>query len=366
MTASHDHDLTRHVVWPHELSADGMFAFPLPVRTIDYHTGGEPFRIVVSDLPATPGDSVLERRRLAPTGPLDEVRLLLCNEPRGHADMYGCFFVPPDDDGAIAGVLFWHKDGFSTACGHGTIALGTYAVDSGLVAAPDDGQVDVVIDVPSGRVIARVRRVGGRTVSVAFLNVPSFVIARDLEVSTSRGPVAVDVSFGGALYGSVRAADLGLAVEPQHVNELIAVGREIKAALLAHPQVSHPTDDRLSDAYGTIWFDELEKAPLDDSGSVWQRNCTVFADGEVDRSPCGSGTSARLALLHDSGRLATGQTLIHDSIVGSRFSARVVEVVDGPGRPAVLTEIEGNAHRTGEHSFTIDPADAIGLGFQLR
>jgi proline racemase len=263
-------------------------------------------------------------------------------------------------------VLFWHKDGFSAACGHGTIALGAYAVDSGMVVAPDDGEVDVVVDVPSGRVTARVRREGGRTVSVAFRNVPSFVIARGLEVETSRGAVTVDVSFGGAIYGSVRAADLGLAVEPHHVNELIAVGREIKAALVAHPNVSHPTDDRLSDVYGTIWYDDLGDVQEQGSDIVWQRNCTVFADGEVDRSPCGSGTSSRLALLHDSGRLGTGQTLRHDSIVGSRFVARVAAVVEGPGRPAVLTEIEGNAYRTGEHSFTIDPADAIGLGFQLR
>jgi proline racemase len=344
-----------------------MFSGQLPVRTIDYHTGGEPFRIVVSDLPHTPGDSVLERRRLAPGGPLDEVRLLLCNEPRGHGDMYGCFFVPADDSGARAGVLFWHKDGFSTACGHGTIALGAYAVDAGLVAAPDDGEVDVVIDVPSGRVTARVRRAAGRTVSVAFRNVPSFVIACDLQVETSRGAVTVDVAFGGAIYGSVRAADLGLAVEPQYVNDLIAIGREVKAALLAHPEVRHPTDDRLSDVYGTIWFDELGTVQqTNGSDALWQRNCTVFADGEVDRSPCGSGTSSRLALLHHSQRLRPGQELRHDSIVGSRFTGRVVDVVDGPGRTAVLTEIEGTAHRTGEHSFTLDPADVLGLGFQLR
>ena len=342
-----------------------MFAGPLPVRTIDYHTGGEPFRIVVSDVPSTPGATVLERRKLAPTGPLDEIRALLCNEPRGHADMYGCFFVPPDDDGARLGVLFWHKDGFSTACGHGTIALGAYAVDAGLVDAPDDGEVDVVIDVPSGRVTARVRRRGGRTEAVAFHNVPSFVIARGLSVPTSIGVATVDVSFGGAIYGSVRASELGLSVAPEHMNALIAVGREIKAALLQRPEVGHPTDDRLSDVYGTIWFDDLGL----DGDVRWQRNCTVFADGEVDRSPCGSGTSARLALLHEAGEVRTGQLLRHDSIVGSRFLARVVEVVkvvEGPGRQAVLTEIEGNAHRTGEHSFTVDPADAMGLGFQLR
>ena len=334
----------------------------LPVRTIDYHTGGEAFRIVVSDIPVTPGATVLERRTLASTGPLDELRALLCNEPRGHADMYGCFFVPPDDSGASRGVLFWHKDGFSTACGHGTIALGVYAVDAGLVAAPDNGEVDFVVDVPSGRVTARVRRVAGRTVSVAFRNVPSFVIARGLGVSTSRGDVTVDVSFGGAIYGSVRAADLGLAVAPGHVNDLIAIGREVRAALSQRPEVRHPDDDRLSDVYGTIWFDELGT----DGDVLCQRNCTVFADGEVDRSPCGSGTSSRLALLHDAGQLRTGQVLRHDSIVGSRFQGSVVETGERFGRPAVLTEVEGMAYRTGEHSFTIDPTDPIGLGFQLR
>jgi len=338
-----------------------MASVTTPVRTIDYHTGGEPFRIVVSDIPLTPGDTVLARRATAHAGPLDPLRAFLCNEPRGHADMYGCFFVPPDDAGANLGVLFWHKDGFSTACGHGTIALGTYAVDAGLVAAPDDGDVDVVVDVPSGRVTARVRRQAGRTVAVTFRNVPSFVIATGITVTTSRGPITVDVSFGGAIYGSARAADLGLAVEPEHVNDLVRVGREIKAALLRHPDVRHPDDDRLSDTYGTIWFDELPS----DGDVLRQRNCTVFADGEVDRSPCGSGTSSRLALLHHHGTISTGQTLEHLSIVGSRFLARVTEVVTHP-RHAVITEIEGVAHRTGEHSFTLDERDVLGLGFQLR
>ncbi|MSX56755.1 MAG: proline racemase, partial [Actinobacteria bacterium] len=157
-----------------------MPARHLPVRTVDYHTGGEPFRIVVSEMPATVGSTVLERRTLAPGGPLDPIRALLCNEPRGHADMYGCFLVPANDNGARTGVLFWHKDGFSTACGHGTIALGVYAVDAGWVAAPEHGEVDVVLDVPSGRVTARVRREAGCTVSVAFRNVPSFVVARGI------------------------------------------------------------------------------------------------------------------------------------------------------------------------------------------
>ena len=338
-----------------------MTSIPTPVRTIDYHTGGEPFRIVVSEMPTTPGDTVLARRAAAASGPLDPVRAFLCNEPRGHADMYGCFFVPPDDAGAHLGVLFWHKDGFSAACGHGTIALGVYAVDAGIVAAPADGEVDVVVDVPSGRVTARVERRDGRTVAATFRNVPSFVIATGIRVDTSLGPIDVDVSFGGAIYGSARAADLGLAVTPEHVNELIRVGREIKAVLSSHPAVRHPDDDRLSDTYGTIWFDEL----AGDSDVVRQRNCTVFADGEVDRSPCGSGTSARLALLHHHGTIRVGQTFEHGSIVGSTFVARVTEVLDRPRR-SVVTEIRGTAHRTGEHQFVLDPDDALGIGFQLR
>src|SRR5688572_4971552 len=145
--------------------------------------------------------------------------------------MYGCFVVPPDDDGAHLGVLFWHKDGFSTACGHGTIALGAWAADTGRVEAPLDGSVDVVVDVPSGRVTARVARVGGRSVSVEFVNVPSYVLEREIAVTTSWGEVIVDISFGGAIYAQVPAAALGLAVEPRHVDALIAAGREIKGEL---------------------------------------------------------------------------------------------------------------------------------------
>ena len=226
--------------------------------------------------------------------------------------MYGGFLVPPDDDDAHLGVLFWHKDGFSTACGHGTIALGVWAVDTGLVLAPEDGSVDVVIDVPSGRVTARVHRDGGRTVAVDFVNVPSYVLAGDVPLSTSRGEVAVTVSYGGAIYASVDAASAGLTVDPSHYQELIALGREVKRALEGSEHARHPGDDRLSGIYGTILYEDFGDTP----DGLHQRNVTVFADGEVDRSPCGSGTCARLAVLADQGRVApSGPTLRHESIV---------------------------------------------------
>jgi proline racemase/trans-L-3-hydroxyproline dehydratase len=274
--------------------------------------------------------------------------------------MYGCVVVPPDDAGARLGVLFWHKDGWSTACGHGTIALGAWAVESGLVDAPPDGVTEVVVDVPSGRVAARVRCAGGAVEAVTFRNVPAYVLARDVPVETSRGGVAVDVAYGGAIYASLPAAAGGLAVEPEHYAALIALGREVKAALEGTAVARHPADDRLSGIYGTILFDDLGDGPE----GPHQRNVTVFADGEVDRSPCGSGTSARLALLDAAGELEGD--LVHESIVGSVFRGRVVERVVAEGRDAVVTEVEGTAYRTGEHRFTLDPDDPLGTGFLLR
>ena len=335
------------------------------ISTTDYHTGGEPFRIVPEPPVPLPGDTVADRRARAMADPAAQhLRQVLSHEPRGHADMYGGLLVPPDDDGAHLGVLFWHKDGFSTACGHGTIALGAWAVDSGLVAAPDTGKVDVVIDVPSGRVKARVSRAGGRTVGVEFVSVPSFVLARGIRVPTSRGDVAVDVSFGGAIYAQVSAATLGLAVEPQHLQELIAVGREIKAAIDGSEHAVHPTDARLSGIYGTILFDDLG---VTDDGRLHQRNVTIFADGQVDRSPCGSGTAARLATLDADGRLdGPDAVLVHDSIVGSTFTASILDRLVGNGRAAVVPSISGTAFRTGEHVFHVDPDDDLVPGFVLR
>ncbi|MFI5731826.1 proline racemase family protein [Kribbella sp. NPDC051587] len=315
-----------------------------PVSVVDYHTAGEPFRIVTDGGPVVPGSTVAERRLTAQSTPaIDAVRQLLVNEPRGHADMYGCFVVPPDDAGAHFGVLFWHKDGYSTACGHGTIALGVWAVESGLVPAAPDGVTEVVIDVPSGRVVARVT-----SSEVTFQNVPSYVLARSVPVAG----VVADISFGGAFYASVSAASVGLAVIPEHYADLIAIGRQIKWAL--NDVAVHPTDPRLNGIYGTILYDDL--------GPLHQRNVTVFADGQVDRSPCGSGTSARLALLHADGLLGAGQVLTHDSIVGTTFRGRILSETPA----GVLTEVSGLAHRTGTSTFTLDPLDPLGTGFTLR
>ncbi len=336
---------------------------PSSIATTDYHTGGEPFRIVAEPPVPIPGATVAESRARAIEDPdVQGLRAVLCSEPRGHADMYGGFVVPPDDAGAHLGVLFWHKDGFSTARGHGTIALGVWAVDTGRVAAPETGSVDVIIDVPSGRVTARVHRQDARVVAVDFVNVPSWVIARDVPVTTSRGEVSVTVAYGGAIYATLPTAQLVLSVTPEHLGTLIALGREIKWALNDGEHAVHPDDPRQNGIYGTIWVDELGDA----DGEVHQRNVTVFADGEVDRSPCGSGTCARLAVLAADRRLPAGTVLRHDSIGGSTFTGTVLDTVDVDGRSAVIPQVTGMAYRTGEHEFSIDPHDPLVPGFVLR
>jgi len=319
------------------------------VSVVDYHTGGEPFRIVTGGVPPLEGATILERRRFA-RDHLDRFRCLLVHEPRGHADMYGCHVVPPNDDGADLGVVFFHNEGYSTACGHGTIALVTWALDEGIVPM-QEGENRVVVDVPSGRLETWATVDAGRVRSVRFRNVPSFVWANEIEAA---GRV-VDVAFGGAFYASLEER-----VEPRELPRLIELGRAIKAATEAEHDVVHPLEPELCGVYGVIFWQQEADVPLT------QRNVTVFADGEVDRSPCGSGTSARLALLDAQGRLPRGAALRHLSIVGSVFTGRVVGEAEVAGLPAVVTEVEGSAFRTGRADFELDPADPLGEGFLLR
>jgi proline racemase len=319
------------------------------VSAVDYHTGGEPFRIVTGGVEALRGRTILDKRRDA-LERLDHVRRLLVFEPRGHADMYGCFVVEPNDAGADLGVVFFHNAGYSTACGHGTIALVTWALDEGVVAR-QEGENHVVVDVPSGRIETWARVDRGRVRSVRFRNVPSFVWAEGLDAADR----VVDVAFGGAFY-----ATLEEKVEAAELARLVELGREIKRSLEERYEILHPLEPELRDLYGVVFWQEEPGSPLT------QRNVTVFADGEVDRSPCGSGTTARLALLDRSGRLRRGDELRHLSIVGTEFRARVVGEAQVAGAPAVVAEVEGSAYRTGEHVFTLDDEDPLGEGFLLR
>ena len=337
-----------------------MTTLERPIRTVDYHTAGEPFRIVTAGVPELEGRRILDRRRWAREN-IDDVRRLLVNEPRGHADMYGCFVTPPDDDWGDLGVVFFHNEGYSTACGHGTIALVTWAIDSGRIAVESGARsVAVTVDVPSGRLACEARLDAvGKVEAVRFRNVPSFLLARDVTVRTSRGPITVDVAFGGAFYATLEASTVGLALTRADLPQLIALERELRPALERSLEVVHPAEPDLAGIYGVIFWERL--------GPAEQRNVTVFADGEIDRSPCGSGTSARLAVLHDRGELTIGEPFRHRSLVDSVFEAWIVD--EGPpvgGHASVVTEVEGSAYRTGESMFSLDPRDPLGTGFLLR
>ena len=328
------------------------------IETVDYHTAGEPFRIVVGGVGGIPGASILDKRRYAQEH-LDDVRKLLVFEPRGHADMYGCFVTDPVDADGDLGVLFFHNAGFSTACGHGTIALVTWALESGRI--PISGETTrVFVDAPSGRLETWASCRDGDVTSVRFRNVPSFVFARDVAVTLGGRALACDISYGGAFYASVDVSLVGLSVTPQDLTELISIGREVKHAIEASTEVVHPVEPELRDVYGVIFYETLADDPLS------QRNVTIFADGEVDRSPCGSGTSARLALLDDDGTLPRGAELIHYGILDTAFIARVTDDAHAGHLPAVITEVEGSAYRTGTHVFELEPSDPLGTGFILR
>ena len=332
---------------------------PLRIETVDYHTAGEPFRIVVGGIDQVPGARILDKRRYALEN-LDAVRQLLINEPRGHADMYGCFVVDPEDAAGDLGVVFFHNAGYSTACGHGTIALVTWAIESGRIGAVEP-ETKVLVDAPSGRLetFATVR--GSDVQSVRFRNVPSFVIERGLHIKVGQRTIVCDLSYGGAFYASVDASRLGLTVTPEDLLEFISLGREIKSVIEAEVDVVHPSEPELRDVYGVIFYETLE-----DADGLTQRNVTIFADGEVDRSPCGSGTSARLALLEARGDLRRGEELTHHSIIGTVFKGRVTGDAMVGDLPAVITEVEGSAHKTGMHTFILEPGDDLGTGFFLR
>ena len=237
----------------------------LMVTTVDYHTAGEPFRIVSGGVPSLRGRTILEKRRYA-LEHLDDVRQLLVFEPRGHADMYGGFVTEPEDGGAQLGVVFFHNAGYSTACGHGTIALVTWAIDAAIV--PATGRlVEVVVDVPSGRLKTVATMQDGRVRSVRFRNVPSFVLFEGLTVTAGGRPTEVAVAFGGAFYAIVPAERFELPIEPAFVPRFIELGREIKATIEAKREIVHPLEAELAGIYGVMFTAE-------------NRNVTVFADGD--------------------------------------------------------------------------------------
>ncbi|HET8997341.1 MAG TPA: trans-3-hydroxy-L-proline dehydratase [Acetobacteraceae bacterium] len=329
------------------------------MTTVEMHTAGEPFRIVTSGFPRAPGARIVDRRAWLRDN-ADHLRRALIMEPRGHADMYAGILTDPVSPGADLGVIFAHNEGYSDHCGHGTIALATAAVQLGWVARSVP-ETRVGIDAPCGFVQAFVAWDGARAGAVRFVNVPSFLFARDIVVETpSFGRVVGDIAYGGAFYVYTSGAACGLSIIEADVERLVRFGAEVKAAANARYPVVHPEIPEINHIYGTI-IDGPPRNP----GST-QSNCCVFADRQVDRSPTGSGTAGRLAQLHARGRLTAGDVLVNDSIIGSTFSGRVLREARVGTHQAVIPEISGQAWLCGLATWMIDQHDPQRQGFLVR
>ena len=350
----------------------------ITLKTIDAHAAGEPLRLIVDGIPSPRGKTMLAKREWV-RAHADHLRRALMLEPRGHADMYGAILTEPVSPGSHAGVLFMHNEGYSTMCGHGIIAVTTIALERGLImtgpAALRSAQqteagdgTTIVYDSPAGVIRARARlRAGGageagragRVESVAFVNVPSFVLHGGLTVTLASRQIRADVAFGGAFYAIVDSEAAGLPIDAAHLPELRRVGMEIKHAIEAAHTIVHPLDAGLTGIYGTIFTGP----PSDESADL--RNVTIFADAEVDRSPCGTGTAAVMAVIDAMGLLGSDKPFVHESLIGTRFSGRVASRMQVGEHEAIVPEIEGSAWITGEHTFQVDEDDPLKDGFRI-
>lgn len=329
----------------------------LRLTVIESHTGGEPFRVVINGLPEIPGESVLDRRRYASLN-LDHLRKALMWEPRGHADMYGGWLGAPTRPDSDIAVLFVHNEGFSTMCGHGIIALTKIVLETGILPSTSP-ETTIRIDTPAGQVVAIAAIDEGSVRSVSFRNVPSFVTALDQSVVVPGvGNVIYDIAFGGAFYAYVDGKSIGLTLN--EAGPLIAAGRAIKDALSGSAALVHPDESDLEFLYGVIFTGDAT-SPANHS-----RNVCVFADGEVDRSPTGTGVSGRLAILHTRDQIAVNEQITIESITGSEFNGRVVETQHLGEFEAVVPEITGTAHIIGMSELWIDPTDELNPGFFIR
>jgi len=329
------------------------------IKTIDMHTGGEPLRVILDGLPVLKGKSVLDYRRFMQKNH-DTIRKLLIHEPRGHADMYGCILLPPNTGDADFGILFLHNDGYSTMCGHAVIAITKLAVEMNWVDTVDP-ITEVKIDAPCGRINSFALVEKGKVKSVFFHGVPSFVVSLDNRVSIpGLGDIEYDLAYGGAFYAYVNADKYDISLDASNYSELIGKGMAIKRAVMeSNKTILHPFEEDLSFLYGTIFISNK-------SENADNRNVCIFANGEVDRSPTGSGVSGRMAIHFKRKELAQGETMKIESIVGSIFSGSVVEEIDYGPFKAVIPRVEGNAFITGHHEFYLDPDDPFGQGFFLR
>lgn len=331
----------------------------IKIQTLDAHTAGEPLRIFLRGYPELKGNTILEKRRYAKEN-YDHLRTALMFEPRGHADMYGCILTEPVTDEADFGILFLHNEGYSTMCGHAIIAITKVAAETGFIETSEP-VTRIKIDSPAGLITSYAKIINGKVEDVYFHNVPSFVQIMNEEIQVEGlGNIKFDIAYGGAFYAFVDADELGLPMIPENAAQLIKKGMDIKRTVMKNYELKHPYDADLNFLYGTIF---TGKALSENADS---RNVCIFAEGEVDRSPTGTGVSARMALHYAKGEIELNESMKIESILGTIFKASAIKETKFGSFDAVIPEVTGNAYITGKNEFWIDPNDPLNKGFILR
>ncbi|MDQ2875994.1 MAG: proline racemase family protein [Actinomycetota bacterium] len=326
-------------------------------HAVDSHTEGMPTRVVVGGVGAIPGDTMFDRRRYF-MAHLDGIRRALMYEPRGHAAMSGAILQPPARPDADWGVVFIEVSGCLPMCGHGAIGVATVLVETGMVEVTEP-VTRVALDTPAGLVIADVAVRDGTAVSVSIRNVPAFTLGLDQVVAVDgRGPVSYDMAFGGNFYAILSLDQVGIPFDRARKNQILSAGLDLMAAINAQSEPVHPDNPEIRGCHHVQFL-----APGADARH--SRHAMAIYPGWFDRSPCGTGTSARLAQLHTRGQIEVGAELINESFIGSRFTGSIVEETTVRDTPAVIPKITGRAWITGTAQYVIAPDDPFPEGFQL-
>ena len=330
------------------------------ITVVDSHTEGMPTRIVTGGFGSVPGTTMREKQHYIQEH-MDALRSLLMCEPRGHQVMNGAILLPPCEQGADLGVVFIDVDGYLDMCGHGTIGICTVAIETGLIT-PVEPLTHVILDTPAGRVTAEATVQNGRVKKVKLQNVPSFMYQRDLQVQVpDLGTLSLDIAYGGNFYAILPATAVNLTLDKQHTQDLLSVGMRIMRAIRALVPLRHPLASENSTSKHVMFTGPADKV------EATAKNAVVIAPGVFDRSPCGTGTSARMAQLFARQQLALQQDFVHESITGSLFTGRLIEQVRlTPEMIAVIPTIEGRAWITGFQNLVLDPEDPFPAGFILE
>jgi proline racemase len=329
------------------------------IQTIESHTVGEPTRIVTGGIPKIPGKTMAEKMEYLEEN-MDNLRTMLMSEPRGHNDMFGAIYTDPADETADIGIIFMDGGGYLNMCGHGSMGAATCAVEMGIVPI-EEPYTNIKLEAPAGMIKAKVKVEDGKAKEASIVNVPAFLYKKDLQIEVPEfGKLKLDISFGGSFFAMVDVKNVGIDICPENTQKLNDLGMRIINAVNEQVEIEHPELKHIK----TVDLCEFYGEPKSEDADV--QNVVVFGQGQVDRSPCGTGTSAKMALLHAEGKMKVGEEIVNESIICTKFRGKILSETKVGEYDAVIPEITGSAYVTGYSQFLVDPDDPVKYGFVLK